>query len=815
MHCFRLACRLLRRDWRSAELSILSATLIVAMAAVLTISLSAQRLLAGMAQESAELLGGDLVIESSRPPKVEWAALGPSLGLQTTTTYHFDSAIIHGDKLVLASVKAVEVGYPLIGTLKVRPSLEANLETKTEGPTPGTAWVARGLLERMDIQIGDEVQFGAIRLRIVALLASEPDQGANAFSWAPRMLINAADLRPAQVLGPGSRISYRTLFHGDSIDRIQAQLGADLGPGYRLLTPRKGQGRANTALFKASQYLQIAIVLAIVLAATSIALSIRRYGERHYDVCAMLRCLGAPQLAIVRIYSYQLLLLTCLAAAIAYPLGWFAHEIILHLLGPMVGGELPGAGSTPWWITSGCGVLLMVGFALPPVLSLAETPALRVLHRELGPMKLSAWLTYGAAGVSMGLLVWLLFDDVLNVLATLSIAIGGVIAIGTLLYLGLRRLGNTGRFQRLFIARGLRNLSAHAATSSCQITAFAIALMVVLVMVQIRGQLLEEWRLQLPKEAPNHFAYNLFEDEVPRFLAMASTKTELEPLYPIVRGRLVAINDNPLKSGASGDIDRELNLTWATVLPNANTVLGGVWPPQSEGVSIEDGFAQRLGLELGDRLEFNVAGERVHAEITSMRSVVWESLSPNFYLIFSNRQLADLPTTYLTSFYLKPEDKPFLRELIATFPALSLIEVDSILERMQSILERISLIVEFVVIFIFLSGVGVLFATLQNSMDERLTEGALMRSLGASRSFLMRATVVEFALLGLIAGMIAVFGAEITSALIFHYVFHLSYRPEPLLWIAAPILVALVIATLGHFGSRKIAKVSPLILLNR
>ena len=392
MHSFKLAWQLLRRDWRSGELTTLFSALLIAVAAVLAVSLLTDRLTSGMTRESAELIGGDLVISSTREPDPAWRELGRELGLATAIIYRFDSVLFYKDNMLLCSIKAVGDGYPLLGKLKTSddtatPAIEAD-----DIPLPGTAWVDRRVLERLRVQLGDEVNFGAITLRIDRILSYEPDQGNSLFQFSPRVMVNEADLQRAQVLGPGSRIRYRTLFHGDDVGALQTlktRLQGRLGAGHRLIEPTAEENRPAEALSNAIHYLRIATLLSIVLAAITIALTARRYSERQYDISAMMRCLGAGQHAVLRVYLYQLLLLTTLAVLLAAVPGWFVHRAVLQLLKPLLPLELPAPGLSPWWAAGGTAFLLMAGFALPPVLRLADTPPLRVLRRELDPAPLS------------------------------------------------------------------------------------------------------------------------------------------------------------------------------------------------------------------------------------------------------------------------------------------------------------------------------------------------------------------------------------------------------------------------------------------
>jgi putative ABC transport system permease protein len=813
MRRFNLAWQLLRRDWRSGELTTLIFALVIAVTAVLTIALASERLTRGMGEASAELIGGDLLIESTREPDNQWQTLAENLGIRSSQAYHFDSVVLFKDEMLLCGVKAVDPSYPLLGNMEIADGPNQPATPTRDIPVAGTAWADSRVLERLGAKVGDNIYFGAISLKITKVLTFEPDQGNSLFQFAPRLMVNRADLERARILGPGSRIKYRSLFAStniDAIDSFKKQL--ELAPGHKLITPENDDNRASAALLKATQYIRIATLLAIILSAIAIALCARRFSDRHVDISAMLRTLGASRRDILRLYLYQLLLLGLIATGISAILGWLAHLAILEILAPFLPNALPYAGPKPWLSACGSALLLLAGFALPPVLRLANTPPLRVLRRDLQPPPLSSWLLYGLGASSQGLLLWLLFDDLASMLLILLAVAVVFLLIGVLLYVGLRSLKKLPLGSSLW-NRSVRNLGNHAATATSQVLAFSLTLMLVLVITQLRTGLLEEWQVHLPDDAPNYFAFNIFPNEVADFSSLVSARADLRPLYPVVRGRMLSINGDASRVEDGGDNRRELNFSSATALPADNRVIAGEWPPGPNGVSVEQEYAERLELSLGDTMTFDVTGQTFTATVTSFRTVEWESFSPNFYLMFQPEMLKDLPQAYLTSFYLNPEHSHLTRELISRFPALNLIDVSAIIGRMQVILGQISLSVELVMIFVLLSGFGVLFAVLQTTSEERTRESALMRAMGASRRYLQKAYLMEFGLIGALSGSLAVLGSEIIVALVYARVLELTYSPAFSHWLLIPAGATLLVAVAGYWGARKVLRTSPASLL--
>ncbi len=814
MNSFKVARQLLRRDWRSGELATLVFALMVAVTAVTAIALVTDRLTQGMVRESAELIGGDVVIRGTREPDPAWLAMGERLGMTSARVHTFDSVVFHGDNMLLAAIKAVSDNYPLIGRLRVSESPLAAAAEIDGGPPPGSAWVDPRVLERLNAGIGDTIDFGNTTLTLSRILHYEPDQGNSLFQLSPRILVHEADLAPAGVLAPGSRIRYRYQFAGPNGPRLANELEPLLGTGHSVQQPTDGESRATEALVRAIQYVKFSTLMAIVLAAIAIALAARRYSERHYDVSAMLRCLGATHGAIVRIYGYQLLMLTAATVILGLLLGWLAHLAMVAVISPLLPVALPAAGATPLASGAGTALLLVCGFALPPVLRLAESPPLRVFRRDLAPIPLSAWLVYGLTGGSQLLLLWLLFGDVGRILLVLLAASCALFVAGCLIYAALRRLRAGHRARTGLVGRSIRNLATHAATSTSQIMAFGVTLMILLLITQLRTGLLEEWRLQLPEDAPNHFAFNILPEDVQDFSELVSRHGRLEPMYPVLLGRLTGVNGEAPSQREEGFGNQEWNLTWSSQLAADNDIVAGTWPPRGDGVSVAAEFADRLRLELGDTLSFSSAGGDFDATVTSLRTVVWESMSPNFFLVFSGEHIGHLPATYLTSFHLDTGNRELLRELVRQFPSVTLIEMDAIINRLEQVLGQVSLAVELLMLFVLVGGFLVLFATLQATGDERRHEGALMRALGANHAWLRRAYLMEFGAIGLLAGSLAVTGAELASAVIQSQIFYMSYRPQPLLWLLVPLGTALLVGGAGYLGSLRILAVSPVRILN-
>jgi putative ABC transport system permease protein len=252
--------------------------------------------------------------------------------------------------------------------------------------------------------------------------------------------------------------------------------------------------------------------------------------------------------------------------------------------------------------------------------------------------------------------------------------------------------------------------------------------------------------------------------------------------------------------------NREANLTWAAELSSSNEILEGEWwPPDYSGpplVSVEEDAAMEMGLALGDRLEFMVAGQAVEAAVASYRKVNWDSFQPNFFMVLSPGSLDSYPTTYVSSLKIEGDQKNVLLTLVRAHPSVSIIDLGAILEQVQSIITRASLAVQAVFVFTLAAGIAVLFAAVQSTIDERRFESAMLRALGVRRRTVLSGVLTEFAALGFAAGLLASAGASILAAIIAVQLFELEYTFNPMLWVAGLAGGVLLVCGSGFVAAR-------------
>ncbi|WP_309674570.1 ABC transporter permease [Pseudomonas sp.] len=825
LRLFSLAIRQLMRDARAGELRVLFFALLVAVAASTAIGYFGARLNGAMMLRATEFLGADLLLEGSSPARPEQIKSGTELGLEHAQVVEFSSVIATDNGIQLSSIKAADDVYPLRGELKSAPA-PFTPEEPGGGPKPGEAWVEARLLTALDLKIGDSIDVGVRTLKLARVLTYEPDRAGNFYSLTPRVLINLSDLAATGVVQPGSRVSYRELWRGkaEALETYRQLIKPGLAANQRLQDARDGNRQIGGALGKAERYLNMASLVAVLLSGVAVALSATRFATRRFDASALLRCLGLSRRETMVLFSLQLTVLGLLASISGALIGWFAQLGLFALLHDLLPTDVPPGGLFPAIAGIGTGLVALAGFALPPLAALGRVPPLRVLRRDMLPIPSSTWMVYGAALGALGLIMWRLSLDLVLTFALLG---GGVIAalvLGGLLLLLLKSLRRMLARASLPWRLGLGQLLRHPLAAAGQSLAFGLILLSMALIALLRGELLDTWQNQLPKNAPNYFALNILPADKQAFTdRLIELSAQSAPLYPVVPGRLISVNGEPVQEIVSKDtagdraIQRDLSLTWAADLPTGNKLTAGNWwaeqtPDEIPGVSVEGQVAENLKLKLGDHMVFTVGGVNREAKVTSLREVNWDNFQPNFFMIFQPGTLKDLPATYLTSFYLAAGHDQQIVDLSRAFPAVTILQVEALLEQLRSILAQVTLAVEYVLLFVLAAGMAVLFSGLQATLDERIRQGALLRALGAERQLLVKARRIEFGLLGAVSGLLAALGSELVSMVLYRYAFDLPWHPHPWL-LVLPLIGAVLIGGAGVFGTRRALNASPLTVL--
>lgn len=811
-----LPLKLLSRDWRGGELALIATALILAVTCVTTIAHFTDRLTRAMHIQSQSFLAAERVVQSSKEVPGEWLSEARKLGLKQARTTSFASMLAAGDQFQFASVKAVSAGYPLVGHLEVRSAQAIAPDTVHQGPKPGNVWLEPRLLPLMNLTVGDSLQLGESSLTVSGILDHEPDRGANLFSMGARLMMNIDDLPATEILQPGSRVTYRYLFTGDSpvLAQYFRWLKPQLTEHQRVIDLQEGQPRVAKALERAESFLYLAGSLAVLLASVAVGLAARRYSLRHAAYVAVMKSLGAGRNKILGIYIGQMAALALMATVAGLAIGYLVQSQAVSLMQGFFPVTPPPSGWQPVWVGIATGLACVVGFALPPLFRLAQTDPMQTLRQDWSNPDKREWLGLIPGPLAMLLLIWWLSGSLAitaALIAGLGLLIAGSALVNRLLVRG--RLANLGGSWRI----ALGSLQRRAGFNTLLIAAFGTGLLAMLSMFYARTALIDEWRMQLPEHAPNHFLVNIAPYELNGIQQrLTDKKLESTEFYPMVRGRLIAINGTPVteRPQQTGAIRRELNLSWTDTLPADNKIVAGEWHGDSaEGVSVEADVAERLGLKLGDLLRFSIGGLETESQITSLRTLDWNSMRPNFFMLFSPGSLGDFPATYINSFYLPPEDKLFVNELVRNYPSISIIELDKIIERIRETIGQVALAIESVLALMLIASVLVLIAGVRASISERLQEAAVIRTLGGRRQLLTRSLMIEFGLLGTAAGLLASAGTEATLVVLSQRVFELPFSLHPGLWILGPLVGALLVGTAGTLACRSAVSQPPLKVL--
>jgi len=816
---------MLVRDWRAGELRILAAALVIAVASVTSVAFFADRIGQALERDSHQLLGADLVLVSDHPWTPEIAGEIRGRGLEDAAALNFMSMAMANGQNMLAGVKAVTPAYPLRGRLRIAPAPGAGDAPAESGPRKGTVWIEERMVAALGTPVGSRLRLGRSEFEVAAVLTLEPERSANFFNIAPRLMMNEDDVAATGLVQPGSRVTYYLYAAGEheKVRELEAALKPRLERGQRLDNLETGRPEVRQSIERGRAFLSLTALLAAILAGVAIALGTRRFVERHLDACAVLRCLGATQSRLVALYGTEFAILGTLACLAGVTAGFFAQAVIAHALSAIMKTSLPAPTLLPAAQGFLVGLVLLLGFALPPLLQLKDVPAVRVMRRESGALRGGALAAYvlGLAALS-GLLVWQAGDVKLGLYVVGGFAVA--VAVFFAVAWSVLRLLTRQAVVRLFGRRlryGLANLRRHASGNSVQVASLALGLTAVLLLTFTRNDLVDAWRRAAPADAPNRFLIGVQPDQlagVKRFFDERGI--EAPDLYPMVRGRVVAHNGRPVSEAdyteerARRLVEREFNLSYLESPPAHNRIVAGSWfAPDAREVSVEQGIAERLGWKLGDEVTFSVGGQSFSARVTSLRKLRWDSMKVNFFVIAPPRLLAGYPTSFVSAFRLPPGREGVVNDLAARFPNLTVVDVGAALQQAQALIDQLVGAVQFIFLFALGAGLLVLYAALVSTEDERRREAAVMRVYGASRAQVAGSQRAEFLAMGLLAGVLATLGAALIGQLLARRVFELDLPPSAGLWLAGPLAGLALLSLNAWLSSRKVLRASPALTL--
>lgn len=808
------------RDLKNGELTLLLSALILAIAATSSLRFFSQSVETGLQQEAARLMAADLIISSSRPLPDNFSQLAEHQHLAIAHKLEFSSVLLHNDNFQLSGIDAVSSLYPLRGEIKTKAAI-SNSTTVTRQPKKGEIWIDERLLTLLDISLGESLQLGEHHFKVTAILSHQPGLGGGLSVFSPRALINLDDVAATGIVQPGSRLRYQLMLSGKNTDIKQFKT---------IITPQlavsekihdiNDNTRVGTPLMQSQRYFSFAAILAVVLAGLAILVSSRRFAQRHLDLLALLKSLGASRRKTTLLIFSEILWAALAALVVGLVLGIATAYLINHVIVDL----LPQSHFIislwePLLIGTLTALLALIGFALPALISLSQVSPLRVLRRDAIPRSWSSLSLYAIAITALALLMVI---ETQQPKLTLMVLISGAV-FSLIIWKGLAAL--LSQLRHRLKSPTLASLFRNPSSTSLQIIGMTIGLTALLLVVSLRGELFEAWYKKIPPTAPNYFAVNIAADDIaPLSSNLKQQHIVSNDFFPVIRGRLIAINQKPVQQAVSKEkepprdeaLNRELSLTWRHTLHEGTSLLAGKWWDTATGcpcVSVESKLAERLSIKIGDTLEFSMAEGNLSATVSSLRSVDWDTFQPNFYFIFSPHALDAFPASYITSFRAEPQHTKAISQLIQQFPTLVFLDISGLMEEVKKLLDKVALAIEVILLFVLVGGVLVIASQIMASLDERRLEASLLRVLGISQQQLKKRLFFEFITLGLLAGCLAAFLNEAIAAIVYIYALELRPTLHFSLWWQAPLAGALLSLSTGFLGLRHTWRSNPLRVL--
>jgi putative ABC transport system permease protein len=826
MRAIVIALRALAREWRSGELGVLVLAITVAVAALTGVGFLVSRISLAVDAQASEVLAADLRLDSSQPFDDSAVNEAGKRGLQISSRTALLSVVFNGDTSQLTALRAVAAGYPLRGKVFVADEPFGPQQVATSIPGRGEVWPESRLAAALNATVGSELAIGASKFRVSRILISRPDQGATFVELAPSLLMNQLDMEATQLIQPGSRLTRSQLFAGprDQIESFKTWLEKNKKPAEEIEDVADAAPQIQSAIDRSARFLSLASLVAVLLCSIAVAMAARRYVQRHLDSVALMKTLGATRGFTLAVTLTQLTVVGVIAAIIGSAIGFGAQAWLVVALKGLLRSELPPPGWGPLGVGFLTAVAVLAGFALPPLLQLARTPALRVLRRDVGPPPPLVILAFGPAVAALAFLIWwverdpIVFGAFVGGLAVFLAVVAGAGWLLVKLTTNLRHgVGVSWRY-------GIANLGRRRTESVVQLTAFGLGIMMLLLLAVVRNDLLSDWRKSLPANTPNYFFINIPPDEHEAFAKFIEDAGAARArALPMVRARMTHINGKPIEgmkfASPRGEefATRDQNITWTNKLSPDNEITDGRWFTEDDTgkklVSVSTEYMKELALKIGDTLRFDIAGETHEAAISSVRKVKWDSFQPNFFLVFAPGQLEGAQGTWMTAAYLPASSPRTIAELVRRFPSVSVFNVDDLLGKVRSTIDKVVAAVQSVFLFTLFAGLVVLIAAVQASREERRFESAMLRTLGANRATVLKGLLAEFVALGVLAGVLASAGASIAGFYIAKNVLKIPYTPDLTVWIYGVLGGGLLVCLAGWLATRSVVNQPPVLTL--
>jgi putative ABC transport system permease protein len=809
---FSLSLKIFWRELKSGQLNTMMLALILAVTCVAGISLFTDRLCKALQLQTAEFLGGDLKYESNSQLGVSAQAKIDQLGVNSTEMVLFASVIASENEMQFSSIKVIDKSYPLAGYVELELQNESLTQSKQE-PSKGTAWLDSRLIDLLEAKIGDKISIGEGDFVIEGVLISEPDRGSNNYAFAPKAIIGKQDLARTEIIQPGSRVRYAYLFTGavDEIEKLQNIFENLKRPGDRITLVNDNEGSLGRAVKRSSSFFLLGSLLAVLMSAFTIGISSQKFTRRHLPYVAILKSLGTSATELKLLYGLIFLWLALFSLFLGLSSGWIIQDSFIDILKSYFPTELPKPGIKPFFISSITLLLCLVGFVYPNIIKLLGISPLSILRRDTSATSISKYLYPAVALTSMFFLL-LIYTEQLILSAILFVSIMAIALIGLsiiLLLFGKRAEHGLGATSPISLAWS--ELHRRKYTNSIQVLAFTVAIGLSLIALIARTDLMSTWESSVPENSPNNFAINISKEEVqPITTFLKDNGIEPKPFYPISSAKLqkdkTAINED-----GENISDRSFNITWTETLPENNSIKDGEWFLNSSntGLSISDEISSRYLLKVGDQVKITLQGVEIETYVQSIRSVNWESFSPNFFVIGHPKMFKDSPSTYITSFFIPEEKDATANELISKFRTVSVLSIDAIIQQVTEIINQVSKALEVILGLTILSASFLTLSTLQDGFNLRMHQAAVLRTLGASKNLLQRSIFLEFSFLGLLSGLLAALLAQTGIYFIETEVFEVEASFHTNLWLIGPAVGFVFISVSSFFLLRTTISKSP------
>lgn len=818
--------------WRAGALRVLIFALILAVAAITAVSFFTQRIESALNQQGSLLIGGDLAILADHPIPDAFADRAKPQAILTTRTYEFASMVIHGESSQLVEIKAVEPNFPLRGNLTIGQHANDIGQSVQTAPQRGEVWIEPRLATLLNIKVGDQLQVGELSVAVSAILLREPSRGGNMFSFAPRLMMNAADLPATQLIQYGSRVKYQLLLASSpaQINRYSEQVKPILGRGERMDDVRNARPEIKTALDKAQQFLGLSAMVSVVLAMVAMLLSSLPYIKQSLNTFALMRCFGTQQNTVLQILTIQTLIIALSSALVGALLGFFAQLGLSQLAGSLFVETLPSVSLTPVLIGFLASIGMMVAVVLPHAWQMRNISAMNILRRETLVQPLTAQAKFlPAAFVMVAMIFWQARDVNIAVSTIVAMLALSLIILGFvygLTYVAQKFLMITPKSSTwASINLGIQGLKRRLGLSTVQMIGFCMGLMVIMLLTLIRGDLIRNWQASLPEGAPNRFVINIQPDQIDQVNQFfIQQNIQDAAIFPMVRARLVSKNKQLINSVKWEDerakrlAEREFNLSWAAQMQSDNKLLAGRWWQENEYgkplISLEEGLAKSLNIHVGDQLLFDVAGSPLTLTVTSLRKVEWDTMRANFFAVTPPGVLDTFAASHISSFHLPIGAEESLNLLVKQHPNLTVIDIAALMQQVRGIMQKMSQAIEYVFVFSLIVGVAVLYAALVATREERVTEATLLRVFGASRKQVSIAYIAEFACIGIISALVASIAANGLAYYISVNVLNIPFQFNLSLVVFSTLVAAILIPLAAWLGLRSFLNIAPRQLLN-